>query len=244
MENVHPSAKSSNAQPTGDVHVTTETPPVSAEAGSKPSAQDRWVALRKLLPAGIEERLKALSKGAADHPDKLVVFQPPPHAADRDQRRQLHILIKDLFPKLHTDTHVERPSEDNNSAATANPGTQAPTAEVRHFIRVWHGDILGDSTATATATNAAVQATPLGTAAAAAAARQGGGGAGAGAGAGGQNAKLTRRQRRGWRGDAVLPLPAGNSLLCGTDQGGWWSVVCGAWLCFGGGGGGEAGRLT
>ena len=201
----------SSEVPIGDAHAT-ETTPSNAQAGPK-SAEDRWATLRKMLPAGIEERLKALSKGSADHPDKLVVFRPPPHAADRDQRRQLHILIKDLFPKLHTDTHVERPSQHNS--APANSGTQ-PTAEVCHFIRVWHGDILGDSTATATATNAAVQAS-LGTAAAARGE------------AGAQNAKLTRRQRRGWRGDAVLPLPAGNSLLCGTDQGRprWFQDVVG-----------------
>lgn len=29
---------------------------------------------------------------------------------------------------------------------------------------------------------------------------------------------MSKRQQRGWRGNAVLALPAGNSLLCGTDR--------------------------
>ena len=140
--------------------------------------------------------------------DQMLTFTLP-MLDNRAQRRQLHALIKTLNSKLRTDTHK----------LVGQNGVQ------KHQIRIWHVDYLGESSADATATNAAVSFSMDGNHQAKAnnnkhdfatednanrisvqVQKK-------------SNRSISRRQRRGWRGNAVLPLPAGNSLLCGTDQG-------------------------
>ena len=210
------------------------------------SAEDRWAQLRSMLPVGVPEQISTvssfrcrtlisppslhllspelLSQGKDGHADRMVVFASPTHMRTREHRRHLHALIKSVHPKLRTDTHVVSVDAQNSASSDAMCAQPQLGKEVIHFIRVWHGDFLGDSTATATATNAAVTASMEASHPGVAFTHQTqqdpqSSTKSSPASAANGPKSLSRRQRRGWRSDAVLPLPAGNSLICGTDQG-------------------------